>query len=126
MPAGIDPDNPRKRANVVDFVRVSDADGAADDDNADHERRDWLVDLSTINSKGRDHDVGFQDQGRSRRGDRGGGAAAGLADKLIAWVDSLASGNDVLSDRDSVHRHLELLYDATTTDIRDEVINGDR
>ena len=53
------------------------------------------------------------------------GQGPGLADKLVAWVDALAKGNEVLSDRDSVHRHLELLYDATTTDIQDEATNGD-
>ena len=38
---------------------------------------------------------------------------SGLANKLIAWFDGLASGNESLEDRDSVARHLELLYEAT-------------
>lgn len=44
----INPDNPRKRANVVDFIRVSDADGNTNKPNPDKERRDWLTHLSTL------------------------------------------------------------------------------
>ena len=48
------------------------------------------------------------------------GQPSALADKLIAWLDSLSSGNESLTDRDSVYRHLELLYDSTHSDIADE------
>lgn len=40
-----DPDNPRKVANIVDFIRQSDEDG---EQNADEERAEWLTDLSTV------------------------------------------------------------------------------
>lgn len=36
-----------------------------------------------------------------------------LTDKLIAWFEALADGNESLDDRDSVYRRLELLYDST-------------
>jgi hypothetical protein len=36
-----------------------------------------------------------------------------LTDKLIAWFEALADGNDSLDDRDSVYRRLGLLYDST-------------
>lgn len=44
----VDPTNPMKRANVVDFVRVSREESESDKDNADDERRAWLTYLSTI------------------------------------------------------------------------------
>ena len=65
----IDPGNPRKRANVVDFVRVSDADGAPDDDNADQEQRTGSPTYPQSSLKGRDHDFGSEDQRRDRRGE---------------------------------------------------------
>lgn len=40
----------------------------------------------------------------------------GLASKLIAWFEALAEGNETLDDRDSVSRHLELLYQAAVTE----------
>ena len=43
-----------------------------------------------------------------------------LATKLTAWIDALASGNEGLADRDSVSRHLELLYSAVNLEIGDE------
>lgn len=36
-----------------------------------------------------------------------------LATKLLAWFESLASGNASLEDRDDTARHLELLYEVT-------------
>lgn len=44
----INPENPRKRANVVDFIRVSDADGNTNKPNPDKERCNWLTQLSTL------------------------------------------------------------------------------
>ena len=41
----IDPDNPSKRAGVVDFICQSDS---IEDDSADTERRDWLFDLAQV------------------------------------------------------------------------------
>jgi hypothetical protein len=38
------------------------------------------------------------------------GETPALAQKIVAWIDSLAGGNARLSDRDSTERHLELLY----------------
>lgn len=35
-----------------------------------------------------------------------------LVDRLTAWIEGLASGNESLDDRDSVQRHLDLLYAA--------------
>lgn len=43
-----------------------------------------------------------------------------LADKLIAWFEGLATENESLGDRDSVSRHLEMLYEATEVEIDDE------
>jgi superfamily II DNA or RNA helicase len=44
----IDPENPDKRATVVDFIRVDDeSDDPESDPGADRERRDWLTDLAT-------------------------------------------------------------------------------
>jgi superfamily II DNA or RNA helicase len=44
----INPSTPRKRANVVDFIRISDAYGNTDKNNPDKERCDWLTQLSTL------------------------------------------------------------------------------
>jgi superfamily II DNA or RNA helicase/HKD family nuclease len=40
-----DPDDPDKRANIVDFIRESEEDA---DPNADEQRRDWLMELSQV------------------------------------------------------------------------------
>jgi superfamily II DNA or RNA helicase len=40
-----DPEDPDKRANIVDFIRESNEDN---EPNADEERRDWLVELSRV------------------------------------------------------------------------------
>jgi superfamily II DNA or RNA helicase len=42
----IDPDQPTKRANVVDFVRIDDARGPGNE--SDQSRQDWLEELSRI------------------------------------------------------------------------------
>lgn len=52
------------------------------------------------------------------------GQGAALSDKLIAWFNDLAGGNASVDDRDSVHRHLELLYEATVTSIDEIDSNG--
>ena len=39
------------------------------------------------------------------------GQNEGLADKLIAWFEAVASGNESLSNKDSVSRRLDLLYE---------------
>ena len=36
-----------------------------------------------------------------------------LARKLIAWMNSVTSGNEDLNDIQSMYRHLDLLYDET-------------
>lgn len=49
----------------------------------------------------------------------------GLSNKMIAWIEALVSGNESLEDRDSVYRHLELLYDATTVEIEEDTEHED-
>ena len=44
---------------------------------------------------------------------RAAGQPRGLADKLIAWFEALSSGNETLENRDSVTRHVQLLYSLT-------------
>jgi superfamily II DNA or RNA helicase/HKD family nuclease len=49
----INPLDPRKRANVIDFIRVAgDEDEAIQDNNADEERCAWLTELADINPEG--------------------------------------------------------------------------
>lgn len=43
------------------------------------------------------------------------GQNKGLARKLIRWFEAIASGNEEINDRQSAHRHLELLYEETQT-----------
>ena len=38
------------------------------------------------------------------------GQSKELATKLIAWLEALTSGNENIEDKDSVERHVELLY----------------
>ena len=38
------------------------------------------------------------------------GQNEGLADKLIAWFEAVANGNENLTDKDFVSRHLDFLY----------------
>jgi hypothetical protein len=35
-----------------------------------------------------------------------------LATRLLAWFDALSTGNASIQDRESVAKHLELLYEA--------------
>jgi hypothetical protein len=35
-----------------------------------------------------------------------------LATRLLAWFDSLSTGNASIEDRESVAKHVELLYEA--------------
>lgn len=37
-----------------------------------------------------------------------------LADKVAAWLEALAEGNETLEDRAKVATHLELLFETTT------------
>jgi len=39
------------------------------------------------------------------------GESPALAQKIVAWMDSLAEGNARLDDRDTTHRQVELLYE---------------
>ena len=45
----VNPDNPDKVANIVDFIRQSDGDG---EQNADKERAEWLTALSEVRAEG--------------------------------------------------------------------------
>jgi CxC ATPase-based modification system component len=49
-----------------------------------------------------------------------------LADKLIAWFEALATENESLDDRESVSRHLEILYQVTEVEIEDNEGSGDQ
>ena len=42
-----------------------------------------------------------------------------LSTKLLAWFEALANGNEELQDKESVLRHIELLYDNCVVDIRE-------
>lgn len=44
------------------------------------------------------------------------GQPAELAERVVAWMNSLASGNETLDDPDSVSRHLELLFESARID----------
>lgn len=44
----VDPLNPAKRAQVVDFVRIRDPNDPASDPTPDEVRRDWLLDLASL------------------------------------------------------------------------------
>lgn len=44
----VNPEDPSKIANVIDFIRIADIGGAPDDDNADQSRRDWLNELALV------------------------------------------------------------------------------
>lgn len=44
------------------------------------------------------------------------GQNEGLADKLIAWFEAVANGNENLANKDSVSRRLELLYENCSID----------
>lgn len=40
------------------------------------------------------------------------GQPVAVADRLLAWFEGLATGNESLEDPDSVKRHVEVLFDA--------------
>jgi superfamily II DNA or RNA helicase len=48
----LDPANPTKRAQVVDFIRVRDDDSTSNEPTADEARRDWLLQLSLLQTEG--------------------------------------------------------------------------
>jgi len=48
------------------------------------------------------------------------GESPALAEKITAWLDSLAGGNDRLSDRDTTERHVELLYQTVLVGTEEE------
>lgn len=39
------------------------------------------------------------------------GQPEGLARKLDSWFEAIATGNEDINDKQSAHRHLELLYE---------------
>lgn len=44
------------------------------------------------------------------------GQNEGLADKLIAWFEAVAIGNESLTNKESVSRRLDLLYENCSID----------
>ena len=36
-----------------------------------------------------------------------------LAEKIIAWLEALVDGNESLEDKDSIARHVNLIYENT-------------
>lgn len=42
-----------------------------------------------------------------------------LAEKLIAWINAINSGNEDVNDRAAAFRHLELIYEVTNLDVKD-------
>jgi hypothetical protein len=50
----------------------------------------------------------------------------GVARKLTRWFDAIATGNEQITDKQSTHRHLELIYgevDAGLPSRLDELLN---
>lgn len=48
-----------------------------------------------------------------------------LTTRLLAWFDSLSTGNATLEDRESVAKYVELLYEATDAgELSDEGANN--
>ncbi len=43
-----------------------------------------------------------------------------LADKLIAWVKAINSENEDINDLEAASRHLELIYEETIFDVKDD------
>lgn len=48
---------------------------------------------------------------------RNAGQSQSLAQKIIAWLEAIASGNEELGDRASAERHVELLYEETSVEL---------
>jgi len=46
--------------------------------------------------------------------------AGSLADKLIAWVKAINSGNEEINDPEAASRHLELIYEETAIVVKDD------
>lgn len=44
-----------------------------------------------------------------------------LADKVLAWMNNLTSGNEVVNDEQSALRHLEMLYDSVKSTQSDHI-----
>ncbi|MFJ7593337.1 CxC ATPase DNA modification system associated small protein [Streptomyces sp. NPDC097617] len=42
-----------------------------------------------------------------------------LAQRLIAWMTAVTSGNEDVNDSDAAERRLDVLYESTTTSRRD-------
>lgn len=42
-----------------------------------------------------------------------------LAQRLIAWMTAVTSGNEDVNDTDAAERRLDVLYESTTTSRRD-------
>jgi len=47
------------------------------------------------------------------------GQGENLTKQLVAWFEAIVNGNESLDDRQSVHRHLELLFDAVSAESAD-------
>ena len=47
------------------------------------------------------------------------GQSVPVAEKIIAWLESISSGNSSLDDGESVKRHLDLLFDTIAVDVND-------
>jgi hypothetical protein len=43
-----------------------------------------------------------------------------VANRLIAWMTGISNGNETLEDKDSVNRHLSILFDAVVVEDDDE------
>ena len=48
------------------------------------------------------------------------GETPALAQKITAWLDSLAGGNARVAERDSTDRHVELLYESVVTETEED------
>jgi len=46
--------------------------------------------------------------------------AESLADKFSAWVKAINSGNEDINDPEAASRHLELIYEETAIDVKDD------
>lgn len=48
------------------------------------------------------------------------GQPSTLATKIVAWFEGLSSGNDSLEDRESLQRHIVLLYEGVRLEDGDD------
>jgi hypothetical protein len=51
------------------------------------------------------------------------GQPDGLAQRLIAWMEAVVSGNEDVADNAAAARHLEVLYDATVLSKADQELS---